>query len=286
MYATFVLPAPQGCNLHCPYCAVALRNEASKTTLTNSDYRAFLEGALAFSDLKQVSIVGYEPTLDDAIELTMLLLAVAKNADIATSMNTNGVNFPKYAGRLAPVVDTVMISLDSSIPETNDHMRGAPGTFAATTKGIRSAVSLMGADRVVVNSLLISGERLASMPTVLAGLGVKKWVISPYIDFRHGKLKNDADIHFIRQSVYLLSTLADKANVTMYFADEFGVIGPIREIPIFNFQRPGTPGEFVFRLAPNGTCSVGDEILTDSSVAAVWGRHQDAGAFLQQLRSK
>lgn len=285
MYATFVLPAPNGCNLNCPYCAVALRNEAREINLSFVQYHRFLNGALHFTRLKKVSIVGYEPTLDEVVDLTISLLDKAKGASLETSMNTNGINFPKHAQRLARVVDTVMISLDSSIPTINDRMRGKQGTFVGTSFGIKSAVATMGSDRVIVNTLLVPNkpERIELMPEVLSNFGVKTWVISPYIDFREGELQPDID--FIKGVVQDMAAKAQRFGITVMYADEFRLIGKIDGIPTYNFQRPGEPDEFVFRLSPNGSCSVGNEILMDSSVAFVWDGKEDPAAFLYTLKS-
>ena len=283
MYATFVVPAPRGCNLNCPYCAVALRNEAHDINLDDSQYLLFLDGALQFPRLKKVAIVGYEPTLDESVELTLSLLLNAKLAGVETSMNTNGLNFPKHADRLARVVDTVMISLDSNQPQTNDRMRGFKGTYVGTVAGIKKAIECMGPHRVIVNTLLVPNkpERIEGMSELLASLGVTNWVISPYIDFREGELK--PDIGFIHTTVQRLADKATLRGVAVRYADEFRVIGQIDEISVYNFQLPGDDGDFVFRLAPNGTCSVGKQILADSSSARVWDGSTDPWAFLQSL---
>ncbi|MEZ0208910.1 MAG: radical SAM protein [Candidatus Paceibacterota bacterium] len=283
MYATFVVPAPMGCNLNCPYCAVALRNEARDTNLTDEQYLQFLDSVLRFQGLKKVAIVGYEPTLDEAIELTLKMLNRAKSAGVPTSVNTNGLNLPKHVGRLAYVTDTVMISLDSHAPDINDKMRGMKGTFVGTVAGIRSAIAHMGAEKVIVNTLLVprKAERIARMPELLASFGVKTWVISPYINFHEGELRPEID--FIRSVVKELACVAERYGIEARYADEFRLIGSIETVPVYNFQRPGEPQELVFRLSPNGSCSIGDEILTDSSVAKVWDGRQDPAIFLQSF---
>lgn len=283
MFATFVVPAPQGCNLNCPYCAVALRNEAKNILLTDTQYLDFLDAAIAYGDLKKVAIVGYEPTLDEAVDLSIEMLEKARAAGIKTSMNTNGLNLPKHIVRFAAVVDTVMISLDSHEASRNDKLRGMLGTFEGTTAGIRSAIAEMGAERVIVNTLLVPkhANYIEGLPEVLLELGVETWVISPYIEFDCGHLKPDID--FIHSVVLKLAKKAAKYGVEARYADEFRLIGPIDGVPIYNFQRPGEPEELVFRLSPNGSCSVGEEILTDSSVAQVWDGRQNPTDFLRAL---
>ena len=282
MYATFVVPAPQGCNLNCPYCAVALRNEAKDTLLTNDQYLDFLDAAISYGGLKRVAIVGYEPTLDEAVELSIAMLEKAKAAGIKTSMNTNGLNLSKHIARFAEVVDTVMISLDSHDARRNDKLRGMLGTFEGTTAGIRSAVAKMGAERVIVNTLLVPKHMnyIEGLPEVLSQLGVETWVISPYIEFDRGHLKPDID--FIHSVVLELAQKAARYGVEARYADEFRIIGQIDGVPVYNFQRPGEIDELVFRLSPNGSCSVGEEILTDSSVAQVWDG-SDSAEFLHSL---
>lgn len=283
MYATFVVPAPMGCNLNCPYCAVALRNEARDTNLTDEQYLLFLDNVLRFPNLKKVAIVGYEPTLDEAVGLTLQMLARAKAAGVPTAVNTNGLNLPKHVVRLASVTDTVMISLDSHKPDINDKMRGMKGTFVGTVAGIRSVIAQMGAEKVIVNTLLVprKADGIAQMPELLSSLGVKTWVISPYINFHEGELRPEVD--FIQSVVKELARVAERYGIEARYADEFRVIGKVEEVPVYNFQRPGEPQELVFRLSPNGSCSVGDEILTDSSVAKVWDGRCDPTAFLLSL---
>jgi pyruvate-formate lyase-activating enzyme len=41
---TMVLPAPNGCNLRCPFCAIAQRGEAREQELASADYLHFLSG--------------------------------------------------------------------------------------------------------------------------------------------------------------------------------------------------------------------------------------------------
>lgn len=285
MFATFVLPAPQGCNLRCAYCAVALRGEASQTLLTEAQFLAFLDASLSHTTIKMVSIVGYEPTLPESINLTVALLHKARAHHVRTSVNTNGVNLPRYVSDLAPVVDTVMISLDSHLPLRNDKLRGVTGTFDATVAGIQSAVACLGADRVMVNTLLIPHrvDFVAGMPQLLSSLGAQSWVISPYIQFDKGRLR--ATVQETRSAITKLSKTAARFGVTLFCADEFRVIGEIDGVPAFNFQRPGKLGDFVYRLAPDGSCSVGPEILSDSVHAAKWNGEQPE-AFLNALMTR
>ncbi|MBI4120514.1 MAG: hypothetical protein HY454_03550, partial [Parcubacteria group bacterium] len=149
--------------------------------------------------------------------------------------------------------------------------------------GIKSAIAIMGSGRVIVNTLLVPSRasQIEGLPEVLSALGVRTWVISPYIDFRDGELK--PDISFVKDVVFQIAKKAREFDITAKYADEFRVIGKIDGIPTYNFQRPGEPDELVFRLAPNGTCSIGDEILADSSVAKVWDGIQDPVSFLQSL---
>jgi MoaA/NifB/PqqE/SkfB family radical SAM enzyme len=281
MHATFVIPALGGCNLSCPYCAIGLRSEAKTNRLTDEMYVSFLEQAIETLDLRSVGIVGYEPTLPKSLPLAIKMLTLAKQRQIQTSLNTNGVRLSGCAEVLARCADKIFISLDSAIQTRNDKMRGSIGAWNAAIKGIGAATKTFGYKRVFVNTLLIPKniDDIKHMPKLLKTLGVRNWIVSPYINFAKGQM--GVDLIAVRNVLDQINEIAFAFDIDVRVADEFRILGPDVGMEVLNFQCPGGENELAFRLSPNGSLSVSQEILRDSQNVRRWAG-EDVLHFLTQ----
>lgn len=281
MYATFVIPAPNGCNLSCPYCAIGLRGEANISRLTNEMYVDFLEQAIESFALRAVSIVGYEPTLPKSLPLAVKMLSLAKRHQIRTSLNTNGIRLSECAEILSRCADNIFISLDSAVEARNDRMRGSFGAWKKATNGIKTAINAFGGDRVFVNTLLIPKNigDIEGMPRLLQQMGVQNWIVSPYINFMKGQM--GVDVNAVHKALDRINEMALAFGIDVKVADEFRILGSGVGMKVLNFQCPGGEDESAFRLSPNGSLSVSQEILGDSQGIRKWAG-EDVSQFLAQ----
>ena len=167
LYATFVLPAENGCNLSCSFCAIAQRREATKPSLSSGDYVHFLIDALVTLQVHRVSIQGYEPLLPETWPLTRQLLKLASAFLCETSLVTNGVHLAENVAELARCVDSITVSLDSAQASIHDRLRGKVGAHASAVAGIRTAGNVFGGDALNVNSVLLPSKanNLSGMPS-------------------------------------------------------------------------------------------------------------------------
>lgn len=105
------------CNAACKFCDIWEKP---------SPYVTLHSAAQNLQDLKKLGVkvidfTGGEPLLHRDIDQ---LLALAKSYKFITTLTTNGLLYPKYAEKLRGKVDMLHFSLDSSIKEEHDTLRG------------------------------------------------------------------------------------------------------------------------------------------------------------------
>jgi MoaA/NifB/PqqE/SkfB family radical SAM enzyme len=105
------------CNASCSFCDIWERP---------SPYVTLEQAEANMRDLKKLGVkvidfTGGEPLLHRQIDE---LLALAKAYGFITTLTTNGLLYPKWAEKLKGLVDMLHFSLDSSIAEEHDAMRG------------------------------------------------------------------------------------------------------------------------------------------------------------------
>jgi len=281
LYATFVLPAPNGCNLKCPFCAIAQRGEATRSRLGGEDYVRFLSDILAGLAVTRVSIQGYEPLLPEAWPLTERLLRLANAYFCETSVVTNGTYLAEHAGELGRLVDTATVSLDSDQAAVHDRLRGVAGAHEQALNGLRAAQAALPG-RLNVNSVLFPNraEYLNGMPKLLAQLGIKEWVISPMISFRQkGYIPK---LSFIKKEMARLADEAESLGVNVLLSDE---LRTTEETDLFETLsiRSLEAGDAIFRLSPDGSCSRGREILGSAGAVPMWDTAEQPAKFVKRI---
>ena len=182
--ATFVVPAPGGCDLDCPFCFIRMRREAgpAERQLLERDYTDFLDQLAARCRIAIVSLQGYEALLPESWPYSEALLARARELDIETALVTNGTHLADRAEDLLRLgVGSITVSVDSADAAVHDRLRRTPGAFAATLRGLEAACAAGLGDRLLVASVLQRGKPhyLHGMPRLLNVLGLKRWVVSP-----------------------------------------------------------------------------------------------------------
>ncbi|MEM9450204.1 MAG: radical SAM protein [Cyanobacteria bacterium P01_E01_bin.6] len=295
---TFIVPAPDGCNLACPYCFIDQRLEpASTNTISPSDYRKFVEDIIKKEKVSALCIQGYEPLLDTSMEFTLSILQTGKDLIIPTSIVTNGTNLTKQAAVLTDYKPwKLCVSLDASLAEQHDKQRGRNGAFDLAVAGLRKSLEVFGPEtEIAVASVLIPKRRhvLDGMPRLLANIGVKKWIVTNLQTIKKG-----STMSVLGNPIQILNDLrnlkqnADSWNIEFVVDDEFGSLKsdqPMLDKEQFEAIRIRklTNKSGVYRLLPNGQCSMGLDILKRSQPGLLeWNpRNMDAATFLQSVKS-
>jgi hypothetical protein len=163
--------------------------------------------------------------------------------------------------------------------------------------GIRIAVdALAPSTRLIVSSVLLPSRRhyLDAMPSLLREIGIDRWIINPLLrvggDQAGGPV---ADRSSLFRDLLILQEAARREGIRLTVDDEFDHLGhdaacvsdpSLRALHV----RTLPTNVEIFRLTPNGQCSVGDDILKQETFDTprwVPGTVH-AGDFLEMLRRK
>lgn len=292
LIATFVVPAPRGCNLNCSFCIVRARREAplGESALQVSDYVRFFDALCDREPVGLVSLQGYEPLLPESWQFSEALLSRAAESGIPSALVTNGTHLEEHVGDLVRLgVAGVTISLDSADAALHDLSRGTPGAFARAVTGLRAVASSELIDRTLVASVLQArrSHYLDGIPELLASLGIGEWIVTPLLrigrESTGGPVQRYGDI--VRELVRL-NRLAKKHGVEMLVDDEFEklVLEDPKVVPIDPPQFRRLPRlSRVVRLSPDGSCSVGEEILRRVDAAIPhWDPREEPALFVRR----
>ena len=292
LIATFVVPAPRGCNLNCSFCIVRARREApaGESALQVSDYVRFFDALRRREPTGLLSLQGYEPLLPESWSYSEALLARAAEFGIPSALVTNGTHLQERVGDLVRLgLAGVTISLDSADSALHDLSRGTPGAFARTMTGLRAVAASELRDRTLVASVLQSrrAHYLDGIPELLASLGIQEWIVTPLLrigrEFTGGPVQHYAEI--VRELIRL-NRLAKSHGVVMLVDDEFEklVFEDSNVVPIEppRFRRLPRLSRVV-RLSPDGSCSVGEEILRRVGAAIPhWDPLEEPDTFIRR----
>ncbi|MES2225581.1 MAG: radical SAM protein [Patescibacteria group bacterium] len=284
IYATFVLPAPNGCNLDCAFCVIAHRREAIDSRLIHEDYLRFLTDILVHMPIARFSIQGYEPLLPETWPLTKALLEIAGAFFCETSFVTNGTYLAEHArelGAFPGLVDAVTISIDSADPAIHDKLRRKSGALERALEGIMALRREFSGD-IAVNSVLFPGkmEYLKDMPQLLANLGVREWIISPHIRVGSDvKVPHGEDLKY---DLLELSAMAHAFGVKVLLSDELRLTEG-SDLYTDLYVRSLKSEDEIFRLSPDSTCSRGLEILGTVDSVPEWDGAERPSLFLRRI---
>ena len=297
---TVIVPASDGCDLVCPYCYIGQRNEAAlPDVLAVVDYEKFLAEAKEKIDDLILCVQGYEPLLTKAFRYTETLLHLGRKLGFPVTFVSNGTHLSSHADALAALSPArIAISLDSHIPEQHDRQRGVPGTFEKVVDGLRDAVEVPElSDVIEVASVLIPKKynRLIGMPALLAEIGIKRWTVTCLFKVGKGDVIGGpvGDRARTFHDLLILQREAEKYGIEMTVDDEFGRLSEedmnrdvvdINRLRIHRLQRPSG----VFRLMPDGRCSIGTELLQEvAEDTPRWTPGEEHAAdFLQRVRNR
>jgi hypothetical protein len=146
---------------------------------------------------------------------------------------------------------------------------------------------------LVVSSVLLPGKRqyLDDMPSRLSEIGIDRWIVTPLLrvgrDQAGGPVGDRANLF---QDFLTLQEAANRAGIRLTVDDEFDHLGHgrasisepgLRSLHVRTLPR----GVEIFRLAPSGQCSTGEDILKQLSPNVPCWRPgtTHAGDFLESL---
>lgn len=290
---TFVVPAENGCNMSCSFCAIRARAEAKpgQTVVGIVDYVAFLRASAQNYNVGVVSLQGYEPLLPESWAYTDAILRAANELGLRTALVTNGSYLADRAAALRDLgLGSLSVSIDAATAEVHDRSRGTPGALAMTVRGLRAAIDRGLADRITIASVMQRGraDLLDGMPEFVAGLGLKRWVVTPVQSFGRvgGTVDTASYILGEGKRLYIASIdagidfeLDDELEALLCESEEdHAVVAVLRERRV---QR----ADQIIRLSPSGAVSRGAEIRRRVSEAnARWNpRVEEACHLLQRL---
>jgi MoaA/NifB/PqqE/SkfB family radical SAM enzyme len=270
-FLTFVVPAPSGCNLKCGFCLVRQRREITETCLEPADFARFIREVAEREPIFALAIQGYEPLLPESLPYTQAILATGRFLGLPTSLVTNGVRLFDAVDLLKTLSpNKIAISLDAASPEVHDRIRGVDGAWDASVAGIKRAIEVLAPrTKLVVASVLLPSRRnyLDAMPARLRDIGVDRWIVNPMLrvgsDQAGGPVGDRARLF---RNLLILQEAADRAGIRITVDDEFGNLGhdvASASLPSLRGLHVRTlpPNVEIFRLAPSGQCSAGNQIL-------------------------
>ncbi|MGI9503697.1 MAG: radical SAM protein [Geminicoccaceae bacterium] len=297
---TVIVPASHGCNLKCPFCYIDQRKEHRLShEFDVGQFVHIVREAHHAEAIAALCIQGHEPLLPGSFAYTAALLELGREHHFPVSFVTNGTYL---ADRVAELVELtparIAVSLDSHLAERHDRQRGVVGAYEMTVDGLRKAgANPLLRDVTGVASVLIPKKRdqLLGMPALLADIGIERWTVTCLFkvgkDDTVGGPVGDRAKTF--QDLLILQREAEKYGIEMTVDDEFGRLSEedmnrevvdINRLRIHRLQRPSG----VFRLMPDGRCSIGTELLQEvAEDTPRWiPAEEHAADFLQRVRDR
>jgi len=295
---TFIIPAPNGCNLNCPFCYIDRRNEAARSLdLAPREYVAFIEQMAAREEIGAICLQGYEPLLPESFDYTRAILEAGKRLGIVTSLVTNGTHLAQWVDELEALQpDKITVSIDSADPAIHDKARGKIGAFEDAMTGLcLAAKSPVLRPVLTLASILMpqKHERLLGMPALAAELGIKHWVVTVLNEVGKDEIGGPVgDRRRTLQDLTILKREAERYGIDFVVDDEFGTLSDedtqrnVIDINALRIRRLASPSG-IFRLLPTGQCSMGLDILKEVGPhTPIWSPDEDAHAFVERVRQK
>lgn len=286
---TAIVPARNGCNLKCAGCIIDQRKEAEAHTLSDEDYVRFFEETFSLPEVIAFGIQGHEALLPESFDLSERLLRMSVERGLLSSVITNGVFLEEYAERLMKVTHNVYVSLDSHDEMLHDLSRGKSGAWRNTVSGIQhvqrifggseEALREFGASLSVASILYPKGKkRLEGIPKLLSSLRVRQWLISPYISVSKGRYATDHATLY--QELLDLDAVAKEYGVELILGDELETLKNVADIYEMLSVNSLEGDELITRLSPDGSYSIGKEILS-SVKKRVWDGSMSPTEFVR-----
>lgn len=290
----FTLVLAGGCNLNCSWCAVNARQERldGATVFQANNYRELISGLASENLISGVAIVGDEPLLDAAWLVARDILDCTDEHHLPSALISNGTKLAERSRELATRHNQILVSLDGT-GAYHDSTRRVEGAYAELIRGLESAAELPKLrDRITIASVIQPDkyEYLNDIPEVLRHYGIKRWALSPLIQFRRTK---PACLHpRLFPTIYKelprlielgqaagIETMIDDGLSMLLQADRDGQLAADQPV-----ERPATPDIRVLRMRPDGlTVRYTDLLDTDTSRGLRWDGVEPPAEFYRRL---
>jgi hypothetical protein len=260
--------------------------------LSDNDFIRFFDEAFQLPEIAAFGVQGHEPLLPESWGLARRLMQMSSDRGLTTSCVTNGVNLNKYAIELWKVCHNLYVSVDSHDSTIHDKSRGKAGAWKKTIEGIGLLREMFGKDEpgtkkfaefISVNSILYPNQstRLRGMPEFLESLGVKRWLISPYISVTKGMYPSKGGYESICKELYELDTLSKTYGIEFILGDELRQLEHADDL----YQKLSVStlddDKLITRLSPDGSYSIGTEILGISG-KRMWDKITSPTEFMKR----
>lgn len=173
------LEATRRCNCRCQMCDIWRLHDDGRADLSMEEILRFLDDAQRHS-LRLLNIYGGEPLLrEDVADL----VRACSDRGISTSLTTNGLLLDE--GGVAALdragLGVLQVSLDSTVAEEHDELRGLPGVFDRAVRGLSHARRLAPRMVTAINFTLNRRnlDRLPEMPGFAEAHGVSLVKVLP-----------------------------------------------------------------------------------------------------------
>jgi SynChlorMet cassette radical SAM/SPASM protein ScmF len=162
----------EGCNLACRHCWIAPKfqsGEAVYPCLPFDSIQDIVAQAKPLG-LSGIKLTGGEPLLHPDI---FRILQLARREEVSCTIETNGLlctkqlaeEIAKCPGRF------VSVSLDGSDAETNEWVRGVPGSFEAALRGIRNLVEANIQPQIILTVMRRNRHQVESIVRLAESVG-------------------------------------------------------------------------------------------------------------------
>ena len=285
-----------GCNLKCSWCAVNARQERieGRAVFRAENYRELISGLAEEKLISGVAIVGDEPLLEPAWPVARDILDCSEFHLLPSALITNGTRLAERSHELASRNNQILVSLDGT-REYHDATRRVPGAYDALTRGLEAAAQIPALrDRITVASVIQPDkfDYLDGVAEVLSKYGVKRWSLSPQIQFRRGKPARFHPRLFpaAYEEIPRLIGLGERAGIQVMIDDSLSLLlqadreGQLADQPT---ERPAKTDVRVLRMRGDGmTYRFKDILYNDPESGLRWDGNEPPAQFYQRLYAK
>jgi len=192
------------CNLRCIMCTSWTETWDERDELSTDELIRIIAQAKPLG-LANLKLFGGEPTLRRDLED---IIKHAAGLDIRCTLVTNGTLIEKRAPLLVEAgLSEIDLSLDASSPELHDKIRGVPGTWQRTMRGLelmRQAAAALNRPLVIRVNTVVMRQNYHDMPRLvqmLAACGVDEITLNPVIPQMDNRRAQSAEYTLLPEDI-------------------------------------------------------------------------------------
>lgn len=186
-----VLHITNTCNLRCKHC-YASAGQPLPDTLTFEEIIDIID-QLAELNINYITLSGGEPFLHERL-FDIIDYINTKNIHIMITTNGTTLTDEVVEKIKAAGVDSLQVSIDSSIPEIHDEFRGAQGAFAKAVEGIKLCKK-HGVKVSIMSTLsAVNKDDVDGLINLGLKLGVNAFAMERFVPEGRGHLKPEISI--------------------------------------------------------------------------------------------